>query len=73
MSLTQNKGLPALVALQLATCIHKLQMKVDLSECLPNVFKDLGNLGDEFQFTLRPEAKPFALSVWECKNLKTAK
>ena len=41
-------GLPAIMALQLASRIHTLATTDDLRQHFLNVFKGLGNLGDEF-------------------------
>ena len=58
---TNLLGLPAIMALHLVSRIHSLQTKDEITQQFPNVFKGLGNHGEEFEIKLRPDAKPFAL------------
>ena len=57
-------GLPAITALQLTTCLNAVHTKADLVQHFPNVFHGLGNLRDEFEIKLKPDAKLYyALST----------
>ena len=54
-------GLPASTALHLAAHIDAFHDGADVRKCFPKVFSGLGNLGEEFIITLKPDAKPHAL------------
>lgn len=53
-------GLPAISALNL---LHRIQTTYadDIFNQFPEVFTGLGNLGQEYQIQLKPDALPFAL------------
>ncbi len=60
---TNLLGLPAVTALNLAVRVDTISMDSDskINESLPKLFKDLGNLGEEYTIKLKPGAKPDAL------------
>ena len=62
---TNLLGLPAISALHLATRIDTVDSLPTTDEIIkrkfPNIFKGLGNLGEEYDIKLQPDAKPFAL------------
>ena len=59
---TNLLGLPAITALQLVSRLHTMQTK-DVIRQFPTIFKGLGNLGEEFEIKLKPDAQPFALTT----------
>ena len=62
---TNLLGLPAISALHLATRMDTVDSLPTTDEIIkrkfPNIFKGLGNLGEEYDIKLQPDAKPFAL------------
>jgi len=60
---TNLLGLPAITALHLAAQMDTLQSKSDLIHHFPKVLNGLGNLGEEFEIKLKPDAEPYALST----------
>ena len=54
-------GLPAITALQIVSQLHSVQTKGEILQQYSSVFKGLGNLGEEFNIKLTPDAQPFAL------------
>ena len=54
-------GLPAITALQLLVRVDATSMETSVFERYPSVFSGLGNLGDEYEIQLKPDAKPYAL------------
>ena len=58
---TNLLGLPVITALHLAACIDASHAETDVRKRFPKVFSGLGNLGEEFVITLKPDAKPHAL------------
>ena len=56
-------GLPAITVLNLVSELHTLQTTGNITQQFPNLFTGLGNLGEEFEIKLTPDAKPFALST----------
>ena len=59
-------GLPAITALELAarldaTAQEEVQEGKGIQHEFPNIFKGLGNLGEEFTIQLKPDATPHAL------------
>ena len=60
---TNLLGLPAITALQLISRLQTIHTKADIIQQFPNVFKGLGNLGEEFEIKLQPDAQPFALTT----------
>ena len=58
---TNLLGLPAITALQLLVRVDATSMETSVFERYPSVFSGLGNLGDEYEIQLKPDAKPYAL------------
>ena len=58
---TNLLGLPAITALHLAARVDASHTSTDVARNFPNVFKGLGNLGEEFVIKLKPDATPYAL------------
>ena len=58
---TNLLGLPAIAALQLLVRVDATSMETSVFERYPSVFSGLGNLGDEYEIQLKPDAKPYAL------------
>lgn len=55
-------GLPAITALQVVSRIETItDRKEEIKGQFPSLFQGLGNLGDEYEIVLKPDAKPFAL------------
>ena len=59
---TNLLGLPAITALNLAARVNTtLSSEADICQRFPKVFEVLGNLGDEFEIKLKPDAVPYSL------------
>ena len=55
-------GLPAITALNLAARVEAIDdLRARVLQKFPAVFQGLGNLGDEYNIQLKPDAKPFCL------------
>ena len=58
---TNLLGLPAITALNLAARVDSANCAADIHQRFPKVFGGLGNLGEEFEIKLKPNATPHAL------------
>ena len=59
---TNLLGLPAIVSLQLASQINATSEESgDIFKKFPSLFQGLGNLGEEYQITLKEGLRPYAL------------
>ena len=58
---TSLLGLPAITALNLAARVDSANCAADIHQRFPKVFGGLGNLGEEFEIKLKPNATPHAL------------
>ena len=58
---TNLLGLPAITALTLAARVDSASCETDIHQRFPKVFEGLGNLGEEFEIRLKPDATPYAL------------
>ena len=58
---TNLLGLPAITALNLAARVDSANCDADIRQRYPKVFEGLGNLGEEFEIKLKPDATPYAL------------
>ena len=59
-------GLPAITAMEIAVRVEAIgdegaDTKDQVKEKFPGVFQGLGNLGEEYEIKLQPDAKPFSL------------
>ena len=64
---TNLLGLPAIEDLNLAVRVDSVAtmkaVQPDILEKFESIFQGLGNLGEEFHITLKPEAKPYCLNT----------
>jgi tRNA(Met) C34 N-acetyltransferase TmcA len=59
---TNLLGLPAITALNLAARVDSTSSTpTNVHERFPAVFKGLGNLGEEYEFQLKPGVRPYSL------------
>ena len=58
---TNLLGLPAITALNVAARVDSASCETDIHQRFPKVFEGLGNLGEEFEIRLKPDATPYAL------------
>ena len=60
---TNLLGLPTITALNLAVRVDVITdvSEKDIPKQFPSLFQGLGNLGEEYNIQLKPEAKPFAI------------
>ena len=59
---TDLLGLPTIIALNLVTRLDTVtDIPGDIPTQFPSLFSGLGNLGDEYNILLKPDAKPFAI------------
>ena len=60
---TDLLGLPAITALKLAIRVASVETSTttEVEKRFPSVFSGLGNLGEEYEIPLRPDAKPHSL------------
>ena len=55
-------GLPAITALNIAARVEAIDdLRASILQKFPALFQGLGNLGDEYNVQLKPDAKPFCL------------
>lgn len=54
-------GLPAITSLNMAAMVDVTTVQSNIMEEFPTVFEGLGNLGEEYEIKLKPDAKPHAL------------
>lgn len=61
---TNLLGLPAITALNLAARVDATshpETETEIHQRFPKVFQGLGNLGEEFEIKLKPDAVPYSL------------
>ena len=59
---TNLLGLPAISAMNLAVRMDEtFEEKTDIPQKFSSVFQGLGNLGEEYEIKLKPDAKPYSL------------
>ena len=59
---TNLLGLPAISAMNLAVRMDAtFEEKTGIPQKFPSVFQGLGNLGEEYEIKLKPDAKPYSL------------